>query len=67
MVIALAERARLERNGYGVTVVLLTSHAGREVVESVKSVVRYGYVIKTSGEFVLLQAVEMALELFHAQ
>lgn len=31
-----------------------------------KSITRYGYVVKNSGEFVLLEAISMALELFEA-
>lgn len=50
-----------------VPVVFLTSHAEREVVEQVRTITRYGYVVKTAGSFVLLGAVETALELFAAQ
>jgi len=47
-----------------VPVVFLTGHAEREMVERVKGITRYGYVLKTAGEFVLIQAIEMAFELF---
>lgn len=47
-----------------IPIIFLTSHTGREIVEQVKSVTRYGYVIKGSGEYLLLSSIEMAIELF---
>ena len=47
-------------------IVFLTSHAGRKVVSQAKRVSRYGYVLKSSGTFVLLEAITMAFELFAA-
>nr|HMQ81006.1 PAS domain S-box protein [Ignavibacteria bacterium] len=47
-------------------VVFLTSHSEQAVVDRIKSITRYGYVIKNSGEFVLLESINMALELFDA-
>ena len=47
-------------------VVFLTSHSERETVEKVRSITRYGFVIKNSGDFVLLSSLEMAFELFEA-
>ena len=47
-------------------IVFLTSHAEREMVQKVKGITRYGYVLKNSGEFVLEEAISMALELFEA-
>lgn len=49
-----------------VPIVFLTSHTEREMVERVRGITRYGYVIKNSGEFVLYQAIDIALELFAA-
>lgn len=45
-------------------VVFLTGHAEREMVDRVKGITRHGYVLKTAGEFVLVQAIEIAFELF---
>jgi len=45
-------------------IVFLTSHSEQAVVEMVKEITRYGYVIKNSGDFVLLSSIEMAFELF---
>ncbi|MFP4331471.1 MAG: PAS domain-containing protein [Spirochaetaceae bacterium] len=47
-------------------IVFLTSHTERDFVERVKGITRYGYVVKHSGEFVLIESVAMALELFKA-
>ncbi len=49
-----------------VPIVFHTSHPGRDIVEKVKGIKHYGYVIKTSENFVLLSSIEMALELFEA-
>lgn len=47
-------------------IVFLTAHAEREMVERVREITRYGYIIKNSGDFVLLSSIEMAFELFEA-
>ncbi len=47
-------------------IVFLTSHSEREVVNKVKGITRYGYVLKSSGQFVLVESIQMALELFQA-
>ncbi len=47
-------------------IVFLTSHSEQEMVEKVRGITRYGYMIKNSGDFVLLSSIEMAFELFDA-
>lgn len=47
-------------------IVFLTSHSEQDVVEMVREITRYGYVIKNSGDFVLLSSIEMAFELFNS-
>ncbi|MHC9544864.1 MAG: PAS domain S-box protein [Vulcanimicrobiota bacterium] len=47
-------------------VVFLTSHSERKMVEKVRGITRYGYVLKDSGDFVLQSSLEMAFELFDA-
>ena len=61
-----ARRILLERE---LPIVFLTSHTEREYVERVEAITRYGYVVKHAGEFVLIQSIKMAFELFdaHAQ
>lgn len=49
-----------------VPIVFLTSHSEYEMVKRVKGISRYGYVIKSSGEFVLIEAIQTAFELFGA-
>lgn len=47
-------------------VVFLSSHSSREMVERVRGITRYGYVLKDAGRYVLLSSIEMALEMFAA-
>ncbi len=49
-----------------VPIVFLTSHNEKEVVDKVESITNYGYVIKNSGKFVLIQTLKGALRLFEA-
>ncbi len=47
-------------------VIFLTSHTEKEMVEKVKGITRYGYVLKDAGEFVLIESITMAFELFRS-
>ncbi|WP_319560927.1 histidine kinase dimerization/phosphoacceptor domain -containing protein [Marispirochaeta sp.] len=47
-------------------VVFCTSHEEQETVNKVQGIARYGYVLKYTGEFVLLESINMAFELFNA-
>jgi PAS domain S-box-containing protein len=47
-------------------IIFLTSHSEEDMVDRVRGITRYGYVLKNSGDFVLLQAIETAMELFRA-
>ncbi|MCL6558184.1 MAG: PAS domain S-box protein [Firmicutes bacterium] len=49
-----------------VPVVFLTAHTEQEIVEKIRSVTGYGYVLKGAGEHVLVSTVEMALRLYEA-
>ncbi len=49
-----------------IPIVFLTSHSESEIVDKVRSITRYGFVVKNSGDFVLLSSLEMAFELFGA-
>jgi PAS domain S-box-containing protein len=57
-----AARAILEERE--LPVVFLTNHAEREMVDLVKDITCYGYVLKSAGEFVLVESIEMAFKLF---
>lgn len=60
------EAARRILSNRHVPIVFLTSHAEKDMVDKVKGITRYGYVIKSSGDFVLNSSIEMAFELFEA-
>jgi len=49
-----------------IPIVFHTSHSERDMVERVRGITRYGYVIKSSGDFVLQSSIEMAFELVEA-
>jgi len=49
-----------------IPIVFLTSHSGKEYVDKVKQITRYGYIIKNSNDFVLQSSIEMAFQLFEA-
>ena len=49
-----------------IPIVFLTSHNEQEMVEKVRGITRYGYMVKSSGDFVLRSTIEMAFELFDA-
>jgi len=48
-------------------IVFLTSHAEKEYVDKVKKITGYGYVLKNSGDFILLESINMAFKLFEAR
>ncbi|PKL15751.1 MAG: hypothetical protein CVV49_19820 [Spirochaetae bacterium HGW-Spirochaetae-5] len=60
------EAARQILSVNNIPIVFHTSHSERDMVERVKGITRYGYVIKSSGDFVLESSIEMAFELFEA-
>lgn len=45
-------------------IVFLTSHSSKEMVERVRGITRYGFIVKNSGDFVMLSSIEMAFDLF---
>ena len=49
-----------------IPIIFHTTHSEKEIVEKVKKITRYGYILKNPGEFILLSAIEMAYELFEA-
>lgn len=50
-----------------VPILFLTNHSEREMVETVKGITRYGYVLKGSGQFVLMDQIATAFELFETK
>lgn len=47
-------------------IVFLTNHYEKEYVERVEAITGYGYVLKSAGEFVLVESINMAFKLFEA-
>jgi len=52
--------------GRDLPVVFLSSHTEPEVVQKTEGITSYGYIVKNSGETVLLASVKMAFRLFEA-
>lgn len=50
-----------------VPVVFLSSHTEPEIVEKTEGITSYGYIVKNSGETVLLASLRMAFRLFEAK
>ncbi len=47
--------------------VFLSSHTERDIVERTEGITSYGYIVKNSGEAVLLAAIRMAFRLFESR
>lgn len=50
-----------------IPVVFLSSHTEPEVVEKTEGITSYGYIVKDSGDTVLLTSIKMAFRLFEAR
>ena len=59
-----AERILANRD---LPLIFLSSHTEREVVERTEGITSYGYIVKNSGETVLLASINMAFRLFAAK
>ncbi len=49
-----------------IPVVFLSSHTEREIVEKTEEISSYGYIVKHSGEMVLIASIRMAFRLYEA-
>ncbi|WP_319478498.1 PAS domain S-box protein [Marispirochaeta aestuarii] len=49
-----------------IPIIFLTSHSEKQYVDRVEQISGYGYVLKNSGEFVLIESIRMAYKLFDA-
>jgi PAS domain S-box-containing protein len=47
--------------------IFLSSHTERDVVEKTEDITSYGYIVKNSGEMVLMASIKMAFRLFNAK
>jgi PAS domain S-box-containing protein len=61
------EAAGLILKAHELPLIFLSSHTEREVVEKTEGITSFGYIVKNSGETVLIASIKMALKLFHAQ
>ncbi|HKK65165.1 MAG TPA: PAS domain-containing protein, partial [Clostridia bacterium] len=52
---------------YDLPIVFLSSHTEPEVVQKTEGITSYGYIVKNSGEMVLLASIKMAFRLYEAQ
>jgi CheY-like chemotaxis protein len=50
-----------------VPLIFLSSHTERDVVEKTEGISSYGYIVKNSGETVLIASIKMAFRLFYAR
>jgi CheY-like chemotaxis protein len=57
------ETVRLIQQYKDIPVIFLTANANKEIMEKIKSVTGYGYMLKGVDEYVLISTVEMALKL----
>lgn len=60
-----ADIAKEILNTREVPIVFLSSHTDKETIQQVKKITNYGYVVKNSGEFILMEAIEMAFNIFN--
>ncbi len=60
------EAAEKILQNHDIPIVFLTSHTEKEYVDRVEKITGYGYVTKTSGEFVLIRSIDMAFKLHEA-
>jgi len=49
-----------------IPIVFLTSHTEKEYVDRVEKITGYGYILKNSGEMVLIRSINMAYKLYEA-
>ncbi|HHS12685.1 MAG TPA: PAS domain S-box protein [bacterium] len=50
-----------------IPLIFLSSHVERETVEKTEGITSYGYIVKNSGEMVLVASIKMAFRLFEAR
>jgi PAS domain S-box-containing protein len=57
------EAAEIILRKHDLPLIFLSSHTEREVVEKTEEITSYGYIVKTSGETVLIASIKMAFRL----
>ena len=61
------EAARIILSEYDIPLVFLSSHVEKEIVEKTEGITSYGYIVKNSGETVLIASIKMAFKLFESK
>lgn len=61
------EAARRILDRHDLPLLFLSSHTEQEVIENTEQITSYGYVVKNSGERVLIASIKMAFKLFEAR
>lgn len=52
---------------YSLPLIFLSSHTERDVVEKTEGITSFGYIVKNSGETVLIASIKMAFRLFESR
>jgi PAS domain S-box-containing protein len=60
------EAAQIILKNQDVPIVFLSNHTEKEIVDKTEKITSYGYVVKNSGETVLLASIKMVFKLFEA-
>ncbi|MBT1280241.1 PAS domain S-box protein [Thermoanaerobacter sp. CM-CNRG TB177] len=61
------DAARIIQQHKDIPILFLTANASKEIMEKIKSVSAYGYVLKGVDEYVLISQIEMAFKLYEAK
>lgn len=61
------EAAKLILADHDIPLIFLSSHTERKVVEKTEGITSYGYIVKNTGETVMMASIKMAFRLFEAK
>ena len=61
------QAARIIMGKRDIPIIFLSSHTEREIVEKTEGITSFGYIVKNSGETVLLASIKMAFRLLEAR
>ncbi|WP_028992009.1 GGDEF domain-containing response regulator [Thermoanaerobacter thermocopriae] len=61
------DAARIIQQHKDIPILFLTANASKEIMEKIKAVSAYGYVLKGVDEYVLISQIEMAFKLYEAK
>ena len=62
-----AEAAEAILQNHDLPLVFISAHTGEDVVQKIDRITSYGYIVKNTGDAVLLTSVKMALRLFDSR